>query len=372
MGEVHSRGMRLRRDLSTLALAIGLAAAPTSAALAQDEPAQDDASAEEAETQIIVTGSRVTRSTFETPNPVTVLNSEDIESLGLNNVAEVVKQLPQNSNFFSANNVGLGNFNVGAQLVNLRGLNPFFGTRTLTLIDTRRVVSTTAGGGVDITLVPSMLVGRTETVTGGASAVYGSDAVAGVVNVILDKQLDGFKAQADFSRTTHGDGDDWHGAAAYGTGFAGGRGHFIVGAEYQNSQAIGNCSEVRDWCASSYSLFNNTDYNTPGAPGFGRPHYVLGPDATIAFSSSTGVLSPCLFFVPGAGFCGYVPAVTGPAFQFNPAGTGAIPFDSGRYSNGSFPIFGLPRQGGDQYATGNYDGTTLRPSVEKISALARA
>ena len=368
-----SRGTVKCRELSTIALAIGLAAGFSASARAQDDdqPAPAETGAK-SDSEIIVTGSRVGRSTFETPNPVTVMNTEDIEDLGLNNVAEVVKQLPQNSNFFSANNVGLGNFNVGAQLVNLRGLNPFFGTRTLTLIDTRRVVSTTAGGGVDITLVPSMLVGRVETVTGGASAVYGSDAIAGVVNVILDKSLDGFKAQVDYGATTHGDGDDWHAAAAWGTGFADGRGHFIVGAEYQNTSAIGNCSEVRDWCAAQYSTFNNTDYATPGAPGYGQPHYVIGPNATIAYSSSTGALSPCLFFVPGAGFCGYGPAITGPTFQFNPAGTAAIPFDSGRYSAGSFPIFGLPRQGGDQYATGNYDGTTLRPSVEKVSTLARA
>jgi hypothetical protein len=217
-----------------------------------------------------------------------------------------------------------------------------------------------------------MLVGRTETVTGGASAVYGSDAIAGVVNVILDKTLEGIKAQVDFSRTTHDDGDDLHAAAAYGTAFAGGRGHFIVGAEYQDTAAIGNCSQVRDWCAKQYSLFNNTDYATPGAPGYGQPHYVLGPNATVEWSCSTGALSPCLFFVPGAGFCAYVPAVTGPTFQFNPQGSAAIPFDSGRYSAGSFPIFGLPRQGGDQYATGNYDATTLRPAVTKISTLARA
>src|SRR6187399_1223159 len=368
-----SRGTGLCRELSTIALAIGLAAGGAATARAQDQagetatstPADDD-------DEIIVTGSRVGRSTFDTPNPVTVLDSEDIEDLGLNNVAEVVKQLPQNSNFFSANNVGLGNFNVGAQLVNLRGLNPFFGTRTLTLIDTRRVVPTTAGGGVDITLVPSMLVGRTETVTGGASAVYGSDALAGVVNVILDKSLEGFKAQVDYSATTHGDGDDWHAAAAYGTKFADGRGHFIVGAEYQNTASIGNCSQVRDWCAQQYSTFNNTEYATPGAPGYGQPHYVIGPNATISYSSSTGALSPCLFFVPGAGFCAYAPAVTGPTFQFNPAGTAAIPFDSGRYSAGAFPIFGLPRQGGDEFATGNYDATTLRPSIEKVTALARA
>ncbi len=366
-----SRGTGLCRELSEIALAIGLMAGGSSAAMAQDQPAETpEPAARQSDGEIIVTGSRVGRSTFETPNPVTVLDSGDIQNLGLNNVAEVVKQLPQNSNFFSANNVGLGNFNVGAQLVNLRGLNPFFGTRTLTLINTRRVVATTAGGGVDITLVPSMLVGRVETVTGGASAVYGSDAIAGVVNVILDETLEGFKAQADNSITTHGDGHDWHAAAAYGTGFADGRGHFIVGAEYQDSAAIGNCSEVRDWCAQQYSTFNNTEYATPGAPGYGQPHYVIGPNATISYSSSTGALSPCQFFVPGAGFCGYVPAV-GPTFQFNPEGTAAIPFDPGLYSAGAFPIFGLPRQGGDQYATGNYDGTTLRPSVERLSTLAR-
>jgi outer membrane receptor protein involved in Fe transport len=359
-------------SVSLAAFAVSVPAAAQEAAAPGDDRPQASPSDAKSDNEILVTGSRVGRSTFDTPNPVTVLDSENIENLGLNNVGEVVKQLPQNSNFFSGNNVGLGNFNVGAQLVNLRGLNPFFGTRTLTLIDTQRVVSTTAGGGVDITLVPSMLVGRVETVTGGASAVYGSDAVAGVVNVILDKTLDGFKAQGDFSRTTHGDGNDWHAAAAYGTGFADGRGHFIVGAEYQDSAAIGDCAKVRDWCAKGYGEFVNTGYATPGAPGYGRPHYVIGPDATVAYSSSTGALTPCLFFVPGAGFCAYVPAVTGPTVQFNPAGSATLPFDSGSYSSGAFPIFGAPRQGGDQYATGNYDGTTLRPSVEKISTLARA
>jgi len=360
----------LTLSVSLAALAVAVPAMAQDTTEQSDDQQQSSPPAATSDNEILVTGSRVRRSTFETPNPVTVMDAEDIEDLGLVNVAEVVKQLPQNSSFFSGNNVGLGNFNVGAQLVNLRGLNPFFGTRTLTLIDTRRVVATTAGGGVDITLVPSMLVGRVETVTGGASAVYGSDAVAGVVNVILDKSLEGFKAQADFGRTTHGDGDDWHAAAAYGTSFADGRGHFIAGAEYQNTEAIGNCSEVRDWCAESHGLFVNADFATPGAPGFGQPHYIIGPDATLAYTSSTGVLTPCAFFVPG-GLCGFVPFFTGPRVQFNPEGTATIPFDEGQYSQGSFPIFGAPRQGGDEFATGNYEATTLRPSVEKFSALAR-
>ena len=143
-----------RRGLSSAALAVGLLTGGT--ALAQDAPPPSpqtsdvQANGEPAKgSEIIVTGSRVARSTFDTPSPVTVLNAEDIENLNLNNVAEVVAQLPSNSNFFAANNVGLGNFNVGAQLVNLRGLNPFFGTRTLTLVDTKRVVPTTTGGDME-------------------------------------------------------------------------------------------------------------------------------------------------------------------------------------------------------------------------------
>ncbi len=127
--------------------------------------------------------------------------------LGLVNVGDVVRTMPQNTPFFTETNVGIGNFNVGAQLANLRGLNPFFGTRTLTLVDTRRVVPNTEGGAVDLTLIPSMLVERTEVVTGGASAQYGSDAIAGVVNVILDKDLEGFKAQVDYGQTTESDGE---------------------------------------------------------------------------------------------------------------------------------------------------------------------
>src|SRR5690349_21489217 len=235
-------------------------------ALAQDADTPNKGGSLE---EVVVTGSRVGRSTFTTPNPVTVMDSKDIENLGLVNVGEVLSQLPQNSNFFAANNVGLGNFNVGAQLANLRGLNPFFGTRTLTLIDTERVVPTATGGGVDVTLIPSMLVARTEVVTGGASAVYGSDAVAGVVNIILDRKLNGFKAQADYGATSHGDGGSSHFSVGYGSDFADSRAHFIVGAEYQKSDAIGLCSQVRDWCKSGSGLFTNTLY--AGAPAGAGP-----------------------------------------------------------------------------------------------------
>lgn len=349
--------------LSLIAVAAALAC-PPGAALAQDADTEDEAGTPAVgSNEIIVTGSRVGRSTFDTTSPVTVLDAETIDNLNLNNVGEVVAQLPSNSNFFAPNNVGLGNFNVGAQLVNLRGLNPFFGTRTLTLVDTKRVVPTTTGGGVDITLIPSMLVQRTETVTGGASAIYGSDAIAGVVNIILDKELDGFKGQADFSQTWRGDGDDLHASGAYGTGFADGRGHVVIGVEYDNQDAIGICSSERDWCGERYGLFTNTDYLTNG-----QPHYVIGPRAYSANTSLTGFLAPCTAFVAGPGICVNVPAVSGAPFQLTADGQGVQPFDRGSYSPGA-GFFGF-RQGGDALAVGAYDTTTMRPSIERWTALA--
>jgi len=154
---------RLQRALA-LTLCSYVAIVGSMVAVAQEAgtpPAGTAAAGSPSLEEVVVTGSRIERSTFNTPNPVTVLGAKDIENLGLTNVGQVVGELPQNSNFFAANNVGLGNFNVGAQLANLRGLNPFFGTRTLTMIDTERVVPQATGGGVDITLIPSMLVART-------------------------------------------------------------------------------------------------------------------------------------------------------------------------------------------------------------------
>ena len=360
MNGTVSRRHISRARLSTIALAAGLLAFSSGTAWAQDDSSDDSkATSESGNAKIIVTGSRVSKSTFDTISPVTVLNSEDVEKLNLIDVGELVAELPSNSNFFAANNVGLGNFNVGAQLVNLRGLNPFFGTRTLTLIDTRRVVPTTTGGGVDVTLIPSMLVARTETVTGGASSIYGSDAVAGVVNIILDSKFTGFKGQLDYSKTTHGDGDIFHGSVAWGSGFDQDRGHIVLGAEYQNTDAIGICTSERDWCSTNYGVFTNDEYATNG-----KPHYIVGPNAAQATSSLTGVLVPCTttFF----GFCVNVPAVD-PLVQFNEAGNDVIPYDPGQYAYGA-SIFGF-RQGGDQYAIGAYDSTTMRPAVKKYSLL---
>ncbi len=100
-------------------------------------------------------------------------------------------------------------------------------------------------------MVPSGLVERLDVVTGGASAAYGSDAVAGAVNVILNKRLNGIKAQLDYGVSSDGDGDNWHAALAGGADFAGGRGHYVLGAEYAKQDGIGDCFTRSYRCPAS-------------------------------------------------------------------------------------------------------------------------
>ena len=337
--------------VSTIAMAVATAgfAGP---AWAQNVPSQNPEPT--AASTIVVTGSRIASVANDSPNPVTVVGAQSISDLGQTNIGQVLESLPQNSAFVTDDNVGLGNFNVGAQLANLRGLNPFFGTRTLTLVDGRRFVPSTNGGAVDLNLVPSILVNRVEVVTGGASAIYGTDAISGVVNVILDKRMEGIRAQADFGVTEEGDGQEYHGALAFGTSFGGGRGSFVAGGEYSKGLGIGICSQERDWCAVSYGQFTNLGFGSNGLPNF-----VIGPNAKGAGGSQTGVFTQFLN-APGVGNS-----------QFNDAGTALVPFNPGAF----VPIPDISyfnRQGGDGTNVGPYDATRMRPPVERYALYAHA
>jgi outer membrane receptor protein involved in Fe transport len=311
--------------------------------------AQIASAQQKTEEEIIVTGSRVSHVGFDSPQPLTTIDEQQIANLGITNVGDVIRTMPQNTPFFTETNVGFGNFNVGSQLANLRGLNPFFGTRTLTLVDTKRVVPTSEGGAVDLTLIPSMLVARTEVVTGGASAAYGSDAIAGVVNVILNKQLEGFKAQVDYGETNEGDGGDTHGSFAWGNGFGeNDKNHLLVGAEYQKQDIIGPCSKTRDWCKAAWGTFTNAAFNTPAGTGNGVPNFVVGSPGKFP-TTSTGLFTP----------------LGGVTQQFNQDGSALLPFTQGQYP-GAFA-----RLGGDGTLLA-YDLSSIRPEVERYSVLGHA
>src|SRR5688500_9705033 len=200
---------------------------------------------------IVVTGTRIVRDGFQAPTPLTVLGREDIENTSpSNNIADFVNQLPSlaGSTRPSNSRLNLSSGQAGINALNLRNLGE---VRTLVLLDGRRSVASTITGLVDVNTIPQLLIDRVEVVTGGASATYGSDAVGGVVNFILDKKYEGLKLQADSGITTYGDGFNYSFGAAGGMSFAGGRGHILLSGEIAHRDGIFDTIE-RDWNHTGY------------------------------------------------------------------------------------------------------------------------
>ena len=214
--------------------------------------------------EVTVTGSRIKRTTdFTTAAPTTVLDSTTLENLGVVNVGDTLSVTPSNISNVTPQTTGNSAFNTGAYIADLRGLNPFFGSRTLTLIDGQRAVSTSTIDSFDLNFIPQVLVQRIDTVTGGGSAIYGSGAVGGVVNIILDHQLEGGKFNADTYDTHYNDAKTNHVSSAYGHGLFDNRIHFVIGAEYQKQDPASCQFSGRSWCNS-----DTGPYNTGFTPGF--------------------------------------------------------------------------------------------------------
>lgn len=265
---------RISSGGSALAIGAVLAASFTADAMAQAAgaapPDGGDPAAAQMNEPIVVTGSRIAREGFTAPSPVTVVGTDAIQAFGDSNVAEVLSDLPSfRASQSPENTFVMLDGNLGARTLDLRGLNP---RRTLVLVNGRRFVSSSSQGTVDVNLIPTSLIQRAEVVTGGASAAYGSDAVAGVVNFILDTQLEGIRGNAQFGISDRGDDEDLQFGLAAGTSFAGGRGHVVVGGEYADNKGVGGCYEL-SYCAQAYSNFSNTEW-----PNNGLPNRVLLPN----------------------------------------------------------------------------------------------
>ena len=140
----------------------------TGIALAQEAPPASNAPAAQSSgtvalEEVTVTGSRIRRTTdFNTPTPTTVIDAATMESLGMINVGQTLTVSPANVSTFTPANTGNSNFFSGSYIADLRGLNPYFGSRTLTLVNTRRVVQTNQGDSVDLNFIPQILVDRIE------------------------------------------------------------------------------------------------------------------------------------------------------------------------------------------------------------------
>jgi iron complex outermembrane recepter protein len=199
----------------------------TGAYAQQTPPAAADASLEE----IQITGSRIRNTTsMTTPTPVTAVTQDELRNLNPGStVAEQLDALPQ---FFNTTTpqrgaVTFGNLASGSYL-NLRGMG---NQRTLVLLNGSRVVPADAGGSVNIDNFPTALIKRTDVITGGASAAYGADALAGVVNFVLDREFEGLKTRVSTGISEHGDGDNYNVSVAGGTSFMDDRLHVIGSVE---------------------------------------------------------------------------------------------------------------------------------------------
>ena len=209
------------------ALAMALNLAPAWAQADDASPAGEADSSDGKD--IIVTGSRIQRSGFDAPTPTTIIGETDLRLGNRVSVAQVLNDQPQ----FRATSTPattVGRTDVGVSTADLRGLNA---VRTLTLLNGHRFT-----GSNDLNIVPQSLIKRVDVVTGGASAAYGSGAVAGVVNIILDDKMTGFRIGAQSGISSRSDGVRYGGDIAWGTNFAGGRGHFMIAGEYLREKGI--------------------------------------------------------------------------------------------------------------------------------------
>ncbi len=231
--KIDSKRRGLRASAAPLVLSIALFSAPS---FAQDTAPQaaEEAGAEEA--AIIVTGSRIVRPDLAASVPLATVSQELIQESGTGNIQDALADLPsvgQNISRTSSNFSTTGN---GVATVNLRNLGS---SRTLVLVNGRRFVAGLPGTStVDLNTIPTDLIKRVDVVTGGASAVYGSEAIAGVVNFILDDRFEGFRFRGQGSITDKGDAGRQYVSGTFGHSFGDGRGHVTLYGQYDRDEGL--------------------------------------------------------------------------------------------------------------------------------------
>ncbi len=261
---------RLKWTAAPLVLSVVMISAPVHA---QDAAAADEAS----EDTIVVTGTRIARPDLSSSVPVSVVSQEQIQQTGAANIQDVLNELPsvgQNISRTSSNFSTTGN---GIATVNLRNLGS---ARTLVLVNGRRFVAGLPGTSVvDLNTIPTDLIKDVQVVTGGASAVYGSEAIAGVVNFILDDKFEGIRFHGQGTISDEGDSGRYLASLTAGTAFADGRGHIVVNGSYDRDNGL----RSRDRGFSAHDIPNRSSFAEQGlfspgggfAPGAGT--FTYGP-----------------------------------------------------------------------------------------------
>lgn len=334
---------RARKAL--LLSSISLAALLPASAIAQE------AQSNEAEV-VVVTGSRIERPGYEAPTPVSSLTAEDINVGAAITIADELNELPQFGSPITSNAGFQGGGSGGANYVNLRNLGS---DRTLVLLNGERVVPTTLTSSVDFNTLPMTLIERVDVVTGGASAAYGSDAVAGVVNLILDKDYDGFKANFQYGNNSQGEYPGYKAEAAFGTSFAGGRGHFVTSASYFNNPDFYLLRQA-PWNRGTALVLNPAYTPTNNEPQLIHANYIGQAVQAQGGVITSGPLAGIVFVGPDATPTAYDPGAV----------SGVIA--TGGNADQSFLLnspLGLTQRGYNFFGYGEYDlSDTLTAHVE--------
>ncbi|RSV44503.1 TonB-dependent receptor [Sphingomonas sp. ABOLE] len=320
--------------------AVAFFAAP---AFAQDQNGAADAAQQGAGTEIVVTGSRIARPDLQSSTPVAVVSAERIEQTGASNIQDVLATLPSVGQNVSRTSSNFSNTGNGTATVNLRNLGS---SRTLVLIDGRRTLGIAGSPAVDVNNIPTDLVQRVEVVTGGASAVYGSEAIAGVVNFVLKNDFQGLRVRAQNTLSDKGDAARQYVSITGGQNFGGGRGNVTANFSYDNDHGLYS----RDRSFSARDLPNRSAYASQGV------FDVSGPNQQ-SFTPN----SPSTFtFGPGNNLKGYQgPNIDG----YNRNGDRLLSVPVERYQGAVLAHYDFS-DAFKLYAQGQYSRTNSNASLE--------
>jgi iron complex outermembrane receptor protein len=284
----HSPKRELLRTTIITSIASSFALLPYVMAPSQSLAAETAGPVEE----IVVTGSRIPRRNLESNSPVAVVQAQEFQLSGTTAVEDLLNTMPQVVPGLTSTSNNPGE---GAATIDLRGLGT---QRTLVLVDGRRFVSTDLSNNVavDINSIPASLIKRVEVLTGGGSSVYGSDAIAGVVNFIMKDDFEGVEMSAQHGITGHNDGKTYDMNLTIGGNFAGGRGNAVVFANYYKRDAVlqgdrgfssvtcGDGDPASDTCGGVQGLAPGGSSTVPGGVlrMSGPSHnFTFNPDGTI-------------------------------------------------------------------------------------------
>ncbi|MEO6338741.1 MAG: TonB-dependent receptor [Caulobacteraceae bacterium] len=355
---IHDPRISVAALLAGASLAVLGVAAP---AAAQDAPAPQDTAVGE----VVVTASRVARTGFTAPTPTQIVNADTLEKRGATNIAMVLNELPAFKATTTPATNGVRAIFPGSFYADLRGLGA---VRTLVLVDGKRFVPQVTTGlssaQVDLNQIPALMLDRTEVVTGGASAQWGSDAVAGVVNLILKKNFAGFEMNAQVGQSMYADNQEARIGFIAGKSFLDDRAHATFAFDYVRNNGVDDAYS-RPWGRQGYGLVTNpcalqaaVSANCPTG-GNGLAQNLIIPDVRYSQSTAGGIINNA----PGtpvalAGLRG---------ITFGNVGSAPRAFQYGTLVGSQF------MQGGDQVNQGQniYTGIPLGASSRRTNAYSR-